>query len=40
MDALGIIGFALGVLFFIAILYMLSLAEKALKIYINKNKNP
>jgi hypothetical protein len=39
MGALGIIGFAFGALFLIAILYVLSLAEKALKIYINKNKD-
>lgn len=38
MGALGIIGFVVGAIFLIAILYLLSLAEKALKIYINKNK--
>jgi hypothetical protein len=35
-----IIGFVFAALFLIAFLHLLSLAEKALKIYINKNKNP
>jgi hypothetical protein len=39
MTPLGIIGLVFGGLFLIALLYILSLAEKALKIYINKNKD-
>ncbi len=39
MTPLAAIGFIFGALLLIAFLYMLSLAEKALKIYIDKNKD-